>query len=149
MKIIDPDGSRVRRHCVLCDKRCAFFCTGCKQILCFSAPRDRKIREKVKVEAEGESQVKTVWKKVPRNFYVDVPHLDDNGKVKISSNGPVYSRLYGEATCFHIAHQEAWKRHLHEQQAELVTQIAEATKEAEKKARKKKKKKKSKKAKRD
>ena len=90
-----------------------------------------------------------MYKKVPRTFYVDVPKLDKDGKVKISSNGPVYTRLYGEATCYHIAHQEAWKRHLHEQQDELVAQIAEATKEAEKKARKKKKKKKAKKAKRD
>ena len=106
------------------------------------------VREMVKVEVEGGYQIKTVYKKVPRTFYVDVPKLDKDGKVKISSNGPVYTRLYGEATCYHIAHQEAWKKHLHEQQAELVTQIDKATKEAEKKARKKKKKK-SKRTKRD
>ena len=93
-----------------------------------------------------ESQIKTVFKKVPRSFFVDVPHLDKHGKVKTDSNEPVYTRLYGEATCFHIAHHKKWQEHLHKQQAKLVTQVDEATKKAEKKAsRKKRKKKKSKK----
>ena len=79
---------------------------------------------------------------MPRSFFVNVPHLDKHRKVKTDSNGPVYTRLYGEATCFHFAHQEAWKRHLHKQQAELVTQVDEATKKAEKEARKRRRKKK-------
>ena len=138
------------------DDRCNIFCAGCKRVVCFTAPQDRKVREMVKIEPcketggkknTKESQIKTVWKKVPRSFYVDVPRLDKHGKLKTDSNGPIYTRLYGEATCFHIAHQEAWKRHLHKQQAELVTQVDEATKKAEKEARKRRRKKKSKKAK--
>ena len=101
------------------------------------------------VEAGKRSQsTKAVWKKVPSSFYVDVPKLDTYGNVQTTSNGPVYTRLYGEVTCYHIAHQNKWQEHLLKQQAELVTQVGEATKKAEK-AKKKKKKRKSKKTKRD
>lgn len=31
---------------------------------------------------------------------------------------------YGEYTCFHIAHHEAWKRHLHEKQQDVIEQLA-------------------------
>ena len=149
MKLIsdpnDESPKRMRRHCVLCGRKCNTFCSGCKKVLCLlNPPQDRKVKEMVKIE---QSQIKTVWKKVPSSFFVDVPHLDKDGNVKIDSNGPVYTRLYGEATCYHIAHQKRWQEYLLEQQAELVTQVDEATKKAEKKARKRTKKKKSKKAK--
>ena len=77
---------------------------------------------------------------MPSSFYVDVPKLDTYGNVQTTSNGPVYTRLYGEATCYHIAHQKKWQEHLLKQQAELVTQVGEATKKAEKANKKKKRK---------
>ena len=158
MKLLpDPDGEsdRVRNRCVLCGQRCNTFCTGCKCALCLIPPQDRKVREMVKiepstVEAGKRSQsTKAVWKKVPSSFYVDVPKLDTDGNVQTTSNGPVYTRLYGEATCYHIAHRKKWQEHLLKQQAELVTQVGEATKKAEKAKKRKKKKRKSKKTKSD
>ena len=160
MKLIsdldDESQKRVRRHCVLCSRKCNIFCTGCKRVVCFTPPQNRMVRERVKVEPceekggkkrNEESEIKTAWKKVPKSFFADVPHLDKHGKIKTNSNGPVYTRLYGEATCYHIAHHKKWQEYLHERQADLVTQVDEATKKAEKKARKRTKKKKSKKAK--
>ena len=58
--------------------------------------------------------------------------FDEHGKVKKNKNGPMYTREYSELTCYHIAHKEAWKRHLISAQAEKITQAEEATEEAKK-----------------
>ena len=58
----------------------------------------------------------------------------------MDSNGPVYTQLYRGMTCHHIAHQKKWQEHLLKQQAELVTQVGEATKKVEKAKNKKKRK---------
>ena len=108
----------------------------------------KKKKSKKAKKKKKKARIKLVWKKVPRRFYVNVPKLGKDGKIMTDSKGPIFTRQWSEYTCYHIAHQEAWKRHLHKQQAELVTQCDEATKKAEKEARKRKKKK-SKKAKKD
>ena len=107
----------------------------------------KKKKSKKAKKKKRKARIKLVWKKVPRRFYVDVPKLGKDGKVMTDSKGPMFTRQWGEYSCYHIAHQEAWKRHLHKQQAELVTQVDEATKKAEKEARKRRRKKKSKKVK--
>ena len=66
--------------------------------------------------------------------------LDEHGKVKKNKNGPMCTREYGELTCYHIAHKEAWKRHLISAQADMITQAEEATEEARKAKKRKKKK---------
>ena len=58
--------------------------------------------------------------------------LDKDGKVKNNNNGPMCTREYGKLTCYHIAHKEAWKRHLISTQTEMITQAEEATEEAKK-----------------
>ena len=99
-----------------------------------------KIKPSTVKGGKRSQSTKAVWKKVPSSFYVDVPKLDTYGNVQTTSDGPVYTRLYGEATCYHIAHQKKWQEHLLKQQAELVTQVGEATKKAEKANKKKKRK---------
>ena len=69
-----------------------------------SSRRQRKVREMVTIKpstvkgGKGSQSTKAVWKKVPSSFYVDVPKLDTDGNVQTTSNGPVYTRLYGEVT---------------------------------------------------
>ena len=73
----------------------------------------KKKKNKKGKNKNQKAQIKWVWKKVPRNFYVEVPKLREDGKImKDSKGGPVVTRQWGEYTCYHIAHQEAWKQHL-------------------------------------
>ena len=102
--------------------------------LASSSKRTKKKKKKTKL------RLKWGWKKVPSNYYVDVPMLDDHDKVEKNKNGPMYTREYGKLTCYHSAHKEAWKRHLISTQAGMITQAGKATEEA-KKAKKRKKKK--------
>ena len=53
--------------------------------------------------------------KHPRVFYFDVPVQRENGTLAIDPvTGAVQTeRRYGEYTCFHIAHRDKWKEHLH------------------------------------
>merc|ERR1719148_254322 len=50
----DPEGEKaetpIRRLCVLCKQRCNTWCTGCRRILCFIPPKDRKVRVRVKIK---------------------------------------------------------------------------------------------------
>ena len=155
-----PDGGQVRRTCVMCGRHCNTYCNGCNRVLCFNAPQDRKVRVRVKIKPrkpkrgkkkkkskkakkkKKKARIKLVWKKVPRRFYVDVPKLGKDGKVMTDSKGPMFTRQWGEYSCYHIAHQEAWKRHLFSKQSSLISQVQESEKSKTKK-------KKSKRAKKD
>ena len=157
----DPDGKsankKVRRQCVLCKRRCNTWCTGCRTVLCISPPQGGKVRVKktftqrrtvrVKKSNRNKKRKKTitftkyVWKKVPSKFYVDVPQLDETGKIKKNSKGPIYTREYGELTCYHIKHANPWRRHLLNAQADMIAQVAEAKEKAEKAAKGKRKRK--------
>ena len=82
-----------------------------------------------------------MWKKVPPKFYVDVPKLDETGKIKMNSKGPISTREYSELTCYHIKHANPWRRHLLNAQADMIAQVAEAKEKAEKAAKGKRKRK--------
>ena len=102
----------------------------------------KKKKSKKAKKKKKKARIKLVWKKVPRRFYVDVPKLGKDGKVMTDSKGPIFTRQWSEYTCYHIAHQEAWKRHLFSKQSSLISQVQESEKSKTKK-------KKSKRAKKD
>ena len=146
--IPDPDGGsdRGQRTCTMCGRKCNTYCNGCNRVLCSTAPQDRKVRVRVKIKPhkskrgkkkktkkakkkkKKKARIKLVWKKVPRNFYVNIPKLGKDGKVMMNSKGPIFTRQWGEYSCYHIAHQEAWKQHLFSKQSSLISQVHESEK---------------------
>ena len=99
----------------------------------------KKKKNKKGKNKNQKAQIKWVWKKVPRRFYVDVPKLGKDGKVMTDSKGPIFTRQWSEYSCYHIAHQEAWKRHLFSKQSSLISQVQESEKSKTKKSKRAKK----------
>ena len=61
----------------------------------------------------------------PSKYRVDVP-MTVNGRIKIdkTTKEPVFETYHGEYTCYHIAHKEAWKKHLYEKEQSVIQQRA-------------------------
>ena len=102
---------------------------------------DGDTHNRVKKKKKTKTFTKYVWKKVPSNFYVDVPQLDESGKIIKNSKGPISTREYGELTCYHIKHANPWRRHLLSAQADMIAQVVEAKEKAEEAAKEKRKRK--------
>ena len=59
----------------------------------------------------------------PALFCVEVPIMS-NGRIQTNELGaPMFKKEYGEYTCYHIAHHEAWKKYLYETQQETIAQL--------------------------
>ena len=126
---------RVRTPCFICKAKTEYFCHGCGRSLCFKfkAPEQRNL-EKVllarkKERKSGESSKKQskskrrsskpkttqlrIKRRYPKVFCVEVPKTT-NGVVELDpiTRMPIIERMFGEYTCFHIAHHEAWKLYL-------------------------------------
>ena len=62
-----PDGGQVRRACAMCGRQCNTYCNGCKRVLCFIAPQDRKVRVRVKIKPRKPKRGKKKKSKKAKN----------------------------------------------------------------------------------
>jgi len=62
----------------------------------------------------------------PDTFCVEVP-VTVNGQVQMNRyNEPKLEKEFGEYTCYHIAHHEAWKKYLYQTQQEVIDQLCKS-----------------------
>jgi hypothetical protein len=71
--------------------------------------------------------VPRIKKEYPTTFCIEVPQVS-NGEVVTDRDGyPIYVKKYGEYSCYHIAHHEAWKKHLHASNSSVIEQLTLAS----------------------
>ena len=91
--------------------------------------KSRKSSRKSKKDSSAPLMVPRIKKEYPTTFCIEVPQVQvSNGEVVTDRDGyPIYVKKYGEYSCYHIAHHEAWKKHLHASNSSVIEQLTLAS----------------------